>query len=102
MLSILSFSTNLEILPVMDRLVNKNPEWEGRRAADLATAIDLVKATDYDFVLLGAGTGAADRTALQAEITAAGKHTRLIDHYGGGSGLLLAEIQEAVAKNPPV
>lgn len=98
MLSILSFSTNLEILPVMDRLVNKNPDWKGLCAPDLTTARTLVQEQDVDLVLLGAGTGKAEHIALTEDIISLGKQTKLINHYGGGSGLLLAEIMGALSR----
>ncbi|MEM9525983.1 MAG: hypothetical protein AAGA31_05190 [Bacteroidota bacterium] len=96
MINILSFSTNPEILPVMDRLVNKNPNWRSLSAANLATARKLVQEEDVDLVLLGAGTGEAERSVLQEDILFHNKQTRLINHYGGGSGLLLAEVTGAM------
>lgn len=96
MFNILSFSTNREILPIMDRLVNKQEGWTGQRAPDLAAARELLLAGDFSAVLLGAGTGEAERNALQILLDATGKKTVLIDHYGGGSGLLYAEVMEAL------
>ena len=97
MIQILSFCTNPTILPVMDRLVNKQEGWTGHRAADLRTAAALVAEHDFDVVLLGAGTGDEEREALAA-ITK-DKSTRYINHYGGGSGLLYAEVTEALQGN---
>ena len=94
MITILSFCTNPTILPVMDRLVNKQEGWRGLRAPDLATAKALVSEHSIDLVLLGAGTGAAERAVL-AELTA-GKPTKYVNHYGGGSGLLYAEVTAAL------
>lgn len=96
MLKIISFVTNPEILPVLDRVVNKHKGWTGVRAPDLATARRQVESGDADVVLLGAGTGAEERTALQAIIAERKLQTVLIDHFGGGSGLLYAEVMEAV------
>ncbi|WP_082921699.1 hypothetical protein [Lewinella sp. 4G2] len=97
MIHILSFSTNKEILAVMDRLVNKHDEnWTGYRAADLATASEIITQSPIDVVLLGAGTGAAERQVLSDQASAADKRIRFIDHYGGGSGLLYAEVEEAL------
>ncbi len=97
MIKILSFSTNPDILPVMDRLVNKQAGWTGRPVADIRTARSAVLKEDFDIVLLGAGTGVAERESLQVILKELGKPTLLIDHYGGGSGLLFAEVMEAMA-----
>lgn len=80
----------------MDRLVNKQAGWQGQVAGDLAAARSAVLTEDFDVVLLGAGTGATERMALQADLDAAEKQTFLIDHYGGGSGLLYAEVMEVL------
>ncbi|MEM9930745.1 MAG: hypothetical protein AAF840_13045, partial [Bacteroidota bacterium] len=88
MINILSFSTNPDILPVMDRLVNKQEGWQGAAVDNLTDAHQAVLNNDFDVVLLGAGTGAIERQALTLALKAAAKRTVLIDHYGGGSGLL--------------
>lgn len=97
MIRILSFCTNPDILPVMDRLVNKHSDqWESHRAPDLATAKQVLTDLDIDIVLLGAGTGEEEQAILHQLTTQLGKATRYIKHYGGGSGLLYAEIEEAL------
>lgn len=97
MLHIVSFCTNPEILPVMDRLVNKrSEEWRGYRAPDLSTARQLIEDAPIDLVLLGAGTGETERVALQQLADEHGKPVRFVKHYGGGSGLLYAEIANVV------
>lgn len=82
----------------MDRLVNKNPDWRSLSAANLATARKLVQEENVDLVLLGAGTGKEERSVLEEDILAHNKPTRLINHYGGGSGLLLAEVTGAMSR----
>ena len=96
MLRILSFVTNPEILPVLDRVVNKQEGWTGRRASSLAAAEAVLHREPIDVILLGAGTGAAERESLTVTIANSGQNTIIIDHYGGGSGLLYAEVMEAV------
>lgn len=98
MIRIVSFVKNPEILPVLDRLVNKEEGWRGERAPDLDTATTLVRRGDIDVVLLGSGTGATERAVLQKIIEETGCSTVLLDHYGGGSGLLYGEVLEALGK----
>jgi len=97
MLRILSFVTNPSILPVLDRVVNKQEGWTGERAPDLAAAQDHLLREEFDLVLLGAGTGAEERAALQQLIDERKLKTRLVDHFGGGSGLLYAEVMETLS-----
>ena len=97
MIHVLSFSTNKEILAVMDRLVNKHSDnWTGHRAADLETALSKLTELPIDVVLLGAGTDAEDRESLQQIIDNDGLKAKIVVHYGGGSGLLYAEVEEAL------
>lgn len=98
MLRILSFVTHPEILPVLDRVVNKHEHWTGERAPDLPTALTKVAEGNFDVVLLGSGTGVEERQRLQELIAERGLQTVLIDHFGGGSGLLYAEVMEAVGR----
>lgn len=97
MLRILSFVKNPEILPVLDRVVNKHEGWTGLRAASLDEAQAIVQDQAIDVVLLGAGTGVTERQALTETITRNNQQTILIDHYGGGSGLLYAEVMNGLA-----
>ena len=98
MISIISFVKNREILPVLDRLVNKEEGWEGVRAADLETAREHLRNGRFDVILLGAGTGDEERAELRKVIDETEQQTIMIDHYGGGSGLLYAEVMEALNK----
>lgn len=98
MIHILSFCTNPEILPVMDRLVNKHSDdWTGYRAPDLATARRVLAERRIDCVLLGAGTGREEQEALLADLAPDAHMPVFIHHYGGGSGLLYAEVEQALA-----
>lgn len=96
MIHILSVCTNPEILPVMDRLVNRRDNWTGRRAASLEEAKAMVLEHDFDVVLLGAGTGSAEQTVLEG--LTAGKPTRYVQHYGGGGGLLQSEVEGILSR----
>jgi len=95
--NILSLSTNPDILPVMDRLViNHADDWQSFTAPDLDTARQVLAERDIDVVLLGAGTGEAEHAELQTVAVAADKATKFVYHYGGGSGLLYAEVEQAL------
>ena len=97
MIHVLSFSTNKEILAVMDRLVNQHSDdWTGHRAGDMMAAVDKLVEFPIDVILLGAGTDVEDRESLQQIIDDDGLKARIVVHYGGGSGLLYAEVEQAL------
>ena len=82
----------------MDRLVGKHEaSWTSHRAADLETALAKLAELPIDVVLLGAGTDTAEREVLEAAIAKVAGTTKIVAHYGGGSGLLYAEIHQALA-----
>ena len=98
--NILSFATNKEILAIMDRLINKHDaSWQGFRAADLEAAKTKLSEHDIDVVLLGAGTDVAEREALELHCQSLGKTPKFVSHYGGGSGLLYAEVEQALVRS---
>ena len=95
MINILSFSTNHEILTVMDRLIsNHDNNWRSHCAADLEAARRVLTEENIEVVLLGAGTGEAEHTELQTLTETLGKAPKFVYHYGGGSGLLYAEVNQ--------
>ncbi len=79
------------------RLVNQNEEFKafGFSAlnADLTETI-----ADYDIILIAGGIADEDIELIRRIILNNNLHTKLIEHYGGGSGLLLQELYEAINK----
>lgn len=98
MLSILCACSHPEILEVMDRLVNKQDGWRSSKAESLARLEEMLHQDSYDVILLGAGFGLAERAIVEAQLEAQKQKTKVIDHFGGGSGLLYAEISMALAE----
>lgn len=97
MVHILSISTNQETLRVLDRLVNQNEAWTGLPAPDFASAKALLEEHDFDLALIGSGISAWEQQALAELLVETGKKTKLVPHFGGGSGLLYTEIAQALA-----
>lgn len=91
--TILATGTHKEIMNTVFRLINNIPEWE----ADVALTIEEMElklsARKYDLILLGAGT---DEKKLRALLNTLQLNVPIVLHYGGGSGLLLSEIQQAL------
>jgi hypothetical protein len=79
-------------------LINKTDDWEATGALSDETAIELYQKRRYDVVLIGGGVGEESEAKLRAIFTFQNPLIRIILHYGGGSGLLFAEIKSALAK----
>lgn len=98
-IQILAIGHNDEILQTVLRLINSNNEWEGTGTSDNETAIELFHHRKFDIVLLGGGINAQDEIKLRTVFVKQNPHITIIQHFGGGSGLLANEIQAALEKN---
>lgn len=87
-----------EIMQTVLELINKTDDWEATGALSDETAIELYQKRRYDVVLIGGGVGEESEAKLRAIFTFQNPLIRIILHYGGGSGLLFAEIKSALAK----
>jgi len=94
--TILYIGRDTEITVVMNRLLNARPEWKGICVCTDDEAIEICKNQEIDLVLLGNGIDAACEKALRAKLTGLKPDLKIIQHYGGGSGLLYGEIMSAL------
>lgn len=99
MLDILCACTHPEILEVMDRLVNKQDGWRSSKAENQARVMELLAVREYDLILLGAGFGPEERAVIERQLAERQHHTKIVTHFGGGSGLLYSEVSMALAKH---
>lgn len=95
--TILYIGRDPEITEVMKRLLNARPEWKGICVRADEEAIEICSAEDIDLVLLGNGIDAECEKALRAKLTELKPDLKIIQHYGGGSGLLYGEIMTALS-----
>ena len=95
---ILIVGRNEEILQVVIRLINNNPEWNGIGAIADEEAIEKFHQHRFDIVLLTNGISDEEETKLRKIFTHQDKDIIIIQHYGGGSGLLSNEILMALDK----
>lgn len=84
---------NIGILQTIIRLINQNDIWNGVAADSFDTALLLAKNDRFDLILLGAGLDQEEEDQLTKVF---GEESVCIKHYGGGSGLLYSEIQQAL------
>lgn len=88
---------NEQILATVERLINNNPNWQATACLTDDNAIAACAKQRFDLVLLGGGIDEASDTYLRETIDKLHPGTRIIQHYGGGSGLLATEINMALA-----
>lgn len=89
-IEILAVGKHPEIMKTILRLINGKPQWSGNLAFTVSEAIELTKTINFAIVLLGAGLSETETEQLQNHFT-----IPVVQHYGGGSGLLYAEIYQA-------
>jgi len=96
MVNILYIGRHEDILQTVVRLINNDQNWFGEGAGTYAEAIAKFNAQDYDIVLLGCGIDAEEEKRLTHYFTERKPSIKIIQHFGGGSGLLKNEILEAL------
>ncbi|QNN40313.1 response regulator [Pedobacter roseus] len=97
--NILYIGRDTEITVVMNRLLNARPEWKGICVCTDDEAIEICQNQEIDLVLLGNGIDAACEEVLRAKLTGLKPDLKIIQHYGGGSGLLYGEIMTALSQD---
>lgn len=93
---ILVIGTNEKILQVVLRLLNVNVLWKATGVSNPEEAIVKCKENNYQVLLIGAGLTDAEEVKLSADIKLIHPAIHVIPHYGGGSGLLFAEIYQVL------
>lgn len=95
---ILAVGRHPEILQTVVRLVNANPEWECAGAGTNDEAVLAFSTQRYKLVLLGGGIEEESEERLCKAFRAINPDVIIVQHYGGGSGLLTAEIYQALGR----
>jgi DNA-binding response OmpR family regulator len=95
---ILAVGRHPEILQTVVRLINSNPEWECTGAGTDDEAILAFSMQSFALVLLGGGIEEESENRICAVFRAINPEIIIVQHYGGGSGLLTAEIYQALCK----
>ncbi|HLY70841.1 MAG TPA: hypothetical protein VKR53_14010 [Puia sp.] len=98
-IQILVLCSHEEILQTIVRLINNNEKWNATGTADAERAIGLFHQHTFDLVLLGSGINGKDEKKLRRIFTYQNPEIRIIEHFGGGSGLLSNEIEAALSDN---
>lgn len=97
-LNILVIGRHQEIMKTLFTLVNKMENCVGFSALTDEDAIKIFNENNIDLVLLSSGIPKESETLLRNTFKQLNADIKIIQHYGGGSGLLANEIMEAMYK----
>jgi hypothetical protein len=86
------------ILQTVVRLINNNPEWYATGAVTDDEALAAFNTAPFKLALLGSGIEKESEDKLCTAFKTLNRHIIIVQHYGGGSGLLTAEIYQALSK----
>ncbi len=95
-LEIVVIGTNESIMETIARLINQKEEWQAKLAYSVAEALTLCMRESIKLVLIGAGITEEEINQLKLELAERRPKLPIIKHYGGGSGLLFAEIYQGL------
>ncbi|WP_113637328.1 hypothetical protein [Nubsella zeaxanthinifaciens] len=98
MTHILIVCANQPIAQTIARLIEKIDNWKAAIALSLLEAQQQCEIEVFDIALIGAGITDDEEQELRLSLTKQKAKTKVVKHYGGGSGLLYAEIYQALAK----
>jgi hypothetical protein len=93
---ILFISKHAELLQTVLRLINNNAQWKADGSTEVEDAIQLFATYTYNLVILGNGLTNKEEETLVTMLQALQPTIQIIQHYGGGSGLLSNEIRAAL------
>ncbi|MDB5008493.1 MAG: hypothetical protein JWQ84_1488 [Mucilaginibacter sp.] len=95
-LQILVIGRHPEILQTVVRLINNNPNWQATGAITDQEALSAFNTIVFKLVLLGGGVDNESEATLCEAFRTKNPEIIITQHYGGGSGLLFAEIYQAL------
>lgn len=93
--NILIIGRHQQIMETVLRLISTQSEWKAIGVTD-TEAIEKFEANIFDLVLIGGGVEEESERKLKTKFEKINPQIKIIRHYGGGSGLLFNEIQEAL------
>ena len=97
-LTILVIGRHAQIMETVLRLIHTQPNWQAVGALTDDEALQKFKEQHFNLVLIGGGVETDSEQKLAAAFQTIQPNIKIIRHYGGGSGLLFNEIQEATTE----
>ncbi len=97
--NILVIGRHREIMQTVLRLVNQNPAYNASGATSNDEALDMFRDGNFQLVILGGGVDRESEQLFREQFRAMQPGIKIIQHFGGGSGLLENEIRAALENN---
>jgi len=94
---IIVYGKHPDILQTVVRLINANEAWQGEGFTEEEEVIQQIAHHPYDLLLLGGGIPQSSENSIRKTVGSRFPDLSIIQHFGGGSGLLSSEIQAALA-----
>ncbi|MFP3594345.1 hypothetical protein [Chryseobacterium sp. SIMBA_038] len=91
-LQFLVIGKNQEILDTLKRIIENNEGWKAEIKSEELLCYDYLKENQVDIVLLSSGLEEQFEKDIKAFCENLDQEVKVIDHYGGGSGLLKNEV----------
>ncbi|RZL47203.1 MAG: hypothetical protein EOP00_12625 [Pedobacter sp.] len=98
-IEILIVGTNKPIMETIARLIDSEEKWIATIAFSIDDAVKICLAKEFGLALIGAGLAAEEEITLNEKLSALRPKLPIIKHYGGGSGLLFAEIYQGLERH---
>jgi hypothetical protein len=96
--SVLIIGSNEDLVSLLIKLVNKFRNFKAYAALNEKDALDLFIEAPIDLVLFSSGLPDDLEKSLKTYFLTKNPNTKIVAHYGGGSGLLQCEICEALGR----
>lgn len=91
-LQFLVIGKNQEILDTLKRIIENNEGWKAEIQSDENVCYNYLKENQVDIVLLSSGLEEQFEKDIKVFCENLNQDVKVIDHYGGGSGLLKNEV----------
>lgn len=97
--NLIFFGKNHDILACIERIFSNNDKFNVMLVTKLQDLFIYLNRQFYDGVLLGSGLTEEEEKTVGIWLKQNSPDTRLITHYGGGSGLLMNELLIAFSES---
>lgn len=99
---ILIYGKNQEIIEVLERVINKNDEWIAINTTNYEELVNILSSKKIDILLFSSGIKSIEMEKIEEFCLNNHPNLNLLHHYGGGSGLLKAELTLCIENNNPI
>lgn len=97
-LQFLVIGKNPEILETLKRVIEKNEGWKADLCSNENDCYKRIKERQIDLVLLSSGLEEAAENRIREFCSQVNHNIKVIEHYGGGSGLVRSEVESCFGK----